>query len=89
MTSFKYVQLTCRETGLDCDFVIKGETMEEFLKSGANQFSPSLFCFSSASSSVNICICVAKWSEQIWLLHVSHRFAGLFVQPTTLQTSPL
>jgi len=28
--------LTCRETGLDCDFVIKGRTMEEFLKSGAN-----------------------------------------------------
>jgi predicted small metal-binding protein len=26
--------LTCRDTGLD--FVIKGETMEEFLKSGAN-----------------------------------------------------
>jgi predicted small metal-binding protein len=28
--------LTCRETGLDCDFVISGETMEEFLSSGAN-----------------------------------------------------
>jgi predicted small metal-binding protein len=28
--------LTCRDTGLDCDFVIKGETMKEFLKSGAN-----------------------------------------------------
>ena len=28
--------LTCRNTGLDCDFVIKGETMEDFLKSGAN-----------------------------------------------------
>lgn len=28
--------LLCRETGLDCDFVIKGETMEEFLKSAAN-----------------------------------------------------
>lgn len=26
----------CRETGLDCDFIIKGETMEEFLESGAN-----------------------------------------------------
>jgi predicted small metal-binding protein len=28
--------LTCRETGLDCDFVIGGKTMEEFLKNGAN-----------------------------------------------------
>ena len=28
--------LRCRESGLDCDFVIKGETKEEFLKSGAN-----------------------------------------------------
>ena len=27
--------LTCRETGLDCDYVIKGETKEEFLKNGA------------------------------------------------------
>jgi predicted small metal-binding protein len=27
--------LTCRETGLDCDFVIKGETKDEFLKDGA------------------------------------------------------
>jgi predicted small metal-binding protein len=26
----------CRETGLDCDFIIKGETMEEFLECGAN-----------------------------------------------------
>lgn len=23
--------LVCRESGLDCDFVIEGETMEEFL----------------------------------------------------------
>ena len=28
--------LLCRESGLDCDFVIRGETMEEFLKNGAN-----------------------------------------------------
>ena len=28
--------LICRETGLDCDFVIRGKTMEEFLKNGAN-----------------------------------------------------
>jgi len=28
--------LLCRESGLDCDFVIKGETKEEFLKNGAN-----------------------------------------------------
>ena len=28
--------LICRETGLDCDFVIKGETKEEFLKNGAD-----------------------------------------------------
>lgn len=28
--------LVCRETGLDCDFVIKGETKEELLKNGAN-----------------------------------------------------
>ncbi|MGH9979495.1 MAG: DUF1059 domain-containing protein [Nitrososphaeraceae archaeon] len=27
--------LVCRESGLDCDFVIRGETMEEFLKNGA------------------------------------------------------
>lgn len=24
--------LVCRESGLDCDFVIKGETKDEFLK---------------------------------------------------------
>ena len=28
--------LVCRESGLDCDFTIKGETKEEFLKNGAN-----------------------------------------------------
>jgi predicted small metal-binding protein len=28
--------LICRESGLDCDFVIKGETKEEFLKNGSN-----------------------------------------------------
>jgi predicted small metal-binding protein len=27
--------LVCRETGLDCDYIIKGETKEEFLKNGA------------------------------------------------------
>ena len=27
--------LECRESGLDCDFIIKGETKEEFLKNGA------------------------------------------------------
>jgi predicted small metal-binding protein len=28
--------LVCRESGLDCDFIIKGETKEEFLKKGAD-----------------------------------------------------
>jgi predicted small metal-binding protein len=28
--------LVCRETGLDCDFIIKGKTEGEFLKNGAN-----------------------------------------------------
>ena len=28
--------LVCRESGLDCDFVIQGETEEEFLKKGAD-----------------------------------------------------
>ena len=27
--------LLCRESGLDCDFVIRGETKEEFLENGA------------------------------------------------------
>jgi predicted small metal-binding protein len=27
--------LVCRESGLDCGFIIKGETKEEFLKNGA------------------------------------------------------
>lgn len=26
---------SCRETGLDCDYIIKGETREEILKIGA------------------------------------------------------
>jgi predicted small metal-binding protein len=28
--------LVCRGSGLDCDFVIKGETKEKFLKNGAD-----------------------------------------------------
>jgi predicted small metal-binding protein len=28
--------LRCRESGLDCDFIIEGETMEEFSISGAD-----------------------------------------------------
>jgi predicted small metal-binding protein len=28
--------VVCRESCMDCDFVIKGETMEEFLKNGAD-----------------------------------------------------
>ena len=28
--------LRCRETGLDCDYVINGETEEEILKNGAD-----------------------------------------------------
>lgn len=28
--------LACRETGLDCDFIIKGRTKEEFLRNGAD-----------------------------------------------------
>lgn len=28
--------LLCRESGLDCDFVIRGETKEEFLKNVAD-----------------------------------------------------
>ena len=28
--------LRCRETGLNCDYVIKGETEEEILKNGAD-----------------------------------------------------
>jgi predicted small metal-binding protein len=28
--------LICRESGLDCDFVIKGETKDVFLKNGAD-----------------------------------------------------
>jgi predicted small metal-binding protein len=28
--------IVCRESGLDCDFIIRGDTKEEFLKNGAN-----------------------------------------------------
>lgn len=28
--------LQCRESGLDCDYVLRGETQEEFLKNGAD-----------------------------------------------------
>ena len=28
--------LACRESGFDCDYVIEGETMEEFLRNGAD-----------------------------------------------------
>jgi predicted small metal-binding protein len=28
--------LKCRESGLDCDFIIKGKTKEEFLEKGAD-----------------------------------------------------
>jgi predicted small metal-binding protein len=27
--------LLCRESGLDCDFVIRGKTFEEFIENGA------------------------------------------------------
>ena len=30
------LRLICRETGLDCDFVIEGETEEEILTKGAD-----------------------------------------------------
>lgn len=30
------LKLVCRETGLDCDFVIEGETVEEILSKGAD-----------------------------------------------------
>ena len=30
--------LACRETGLDCDFVVRGNTRKEFLKNGADHF---------------------------------------------------
>jgi predicted small metal-binding protein len=30
------LRLICRETGLDCDFVIEGETEEELLTKGAD-----------------------------------------------------
>ena len=30
------LSLICRETGLDCDYVIEGETEEEILRKGAD-----------------------------------------------------
>ena len=30
-----YIIFSCRETGLNCDYIIKGETREEILKIGA------------------------------------------------------
>ena len=30
------LSLICRETGLDCDYVIEGETVEEILNKGAD-----------------------------------------------------
>jgi hypothetical protein len=36
--------LVCRESGLDCDFVIKGETKEEFLKNGADHAIQNTVC---------------------------------------------
>jgi predicted small metal-binding protein len=29
------ITLVCRETGLNCDYIIKGETEEDILKNGA------------------------------------------------------
>jgi predicted small metal-binding protein len=29
------LRLACRETGFDCDYIIKGETEEDILKNGA------------------------------------------------------
>ena len=29
------LRLLCRETGLNCDYIIKGETEEEILRNGA------------------------------------------------------
>lgn len=33
--AFPMLTLVCRETGLDCGYVIKGETEEEILRNGA------------------------------------------------------
>lgn len=30
--------LVCRESGLDCDYIIKGETEDELLENGAEHF---------------------------------------------------
>ena len=35
LTHKMYV-IVCRESGLDCDFIIRGDTKEEFLKNGAD-----------------------------------------------------
>ena len=32
----RLLSLICRETGLDCDYVIEGETEDEILKKGAD-----------------------------------------------------
>jgi predicted small metal-binding protein len=34
--SFVLITLSCRETGLDCDYVIEGKTEEEILIKGAD-----------------------------------------------------
>ncbi len=34
--SVELLTLICRETGLDCDYVIEGETEEEILSKGAD-----------------------------------------------------
>jgi predicted small metal-binding protein len=34
--SVELLTLICRETGLDCDYVIEGETEEEMLSKGAD-----------------------------------------------------
>lgn len=33
--SMAFIRFSCRETGLDCDYIIKGESEEEVLKIGA------------------------------------------------------
>jgi predicted small metal-binding protein len=38
MWSNQMFVLACRETGLDCDFVVRGNTRKEFLKNGADHF---------------------------------------------------
>ena len=36
IVSVELLTLICRETGLDCDYVIEGETEEEILSKGAD-----------------------------------------------------